>query len=77
MAFDNGIMAIDLTRQKKANVPVNPRNNRYRVELPLRDSCPRASKGKRISPPSTNRKNAIGTEPIDGEINLMQISPRA
>ena len=76
MAFDNGIMAIDLTRQKKAMVPVSPLNSKTRVELPLRDSFPRAKKGKRISPPNKNRKNAIGTEPIEGEMNLMTTSLR-
>ena len=59
MALDRGIVAMDLSRQKKEKVPKIPLKTRIQVRFPLRDIPFEERIGQRIAPPIRNRAKAI------------------
>ena len=68
---------MDVSRQKKATVPVIPLIKRTQVEFPLSDCPVEIIIGQRRIAPRINRAKAICTIPMDGDINFIKMSVTA
>ena len=76
MALARGIMAMDLSRQKKDKVPKRPLKIRIPVWFPLREILLEERIGQRITPPSRKRTKPICVAVNEEERDLMRISER-
>jgi hypothetical protein len=76
MALANGIMAMDLIRQKKERVPKRPLKIRIPVWFPLREIPLEERVGQRMSPPNRKRTKPICVAVNEEERDLMRISAK-
>jgi hypothetical protein len=76
MALAKGIMAMDLSRQKKERVPKTPLKIRIPVWFPLREILLEERIGQRITTPSRKRTKPICVAVNEEERDLMRTSAR-
>jgi hypothetical protein len=76
MALAKGIIAMDLSRQKKERVPKRPLKIRIPVWFPLREIPLEERVGQRMSPPNRKRTKLICVAVNEEERDLIRTSAR-